>query len=526
MNPGTKSRFSFYGFGHCYVIIVLSLSLHRKLGVAADKCSDVSSGIEIKANWWSIRPYAIKTTEGNYTNMEGLFPKLFKALENQTGIKIKYGEQYSTYSNLSKSVGEDNQTLFFPVIRKEEYSDACYITVVETHGPAYFIHIEEIIPLRLLGKGLLQGWQVIALTIVLAAISGIFIWIMDRNSNPQDFPPGFIPGVWQGFWWAFVTMTTVGYGDTAPRSIPARLYSILWMIIGMIAFSVLTANITSSLSQRTFDAEEKLFGKKVGVLAGTMDATAALVENANVLGYNSVKELLSSMKAGNVDGILMERYIAGAYYNIYKEQGLELGTTLKFPYHIGLQVPNSIPGLDCQMFTKCVQEILNEDQIATKFLTDLSKEWRSFSNSDSTSLFEDESFFYILIAFFFALCGAGGLWHYFVFLPQQKQEKESAEANLEAGNNVNEEEQKIILIKKELEMFCQECREKVETLVTEHPDRNFHESAFPFHLGLPIGTQHLKRLSSNALSQLKNVPGNAVDQIPGFIGRRKQGRVI
>ena len=56
------------------------------------------------------------------------------------------------------------------------------------------------------------------------------------------------------------------YGDTAPRSIPARLYSILWMIIGMIAFSVLTANITSSLSHQTFDAEERLFGKKVGWL--------------------------------------------------------------------------------------------------------------------------------------------------------------------------------------------------------------------------------------------------------------------
>jgi hypothetical protein len=55
------------------------------------------------------------------------------------------------------------------------------------------------------------------------------------------------------------------YGDTAPRSVPARLYSILWMIIGMIAFSVLTANITSSLSQKSFDSEEKMFGKRVRV---------------------------------------------------------------------------------------------------------------------------------------------------------------------------------------------------------------------------------------------------------------------
>jgi hypothetical protein len=37
------------------------------------------------------------------------------------------------------------------------------------------------------------------------------------------------------------------------------------MIIGMIAFSVLTANITSSLSQKSFDSEEKMFGKRVRV---------------------------------------------------------------------------------------------------------------------------------------------------------------------------------------------------------------------------------------------------------------------
>lgn len=52
------------------------------------------------------------------------------------------------------------------------------------------------------------------------------------------------------------------YGDTAPKSIPARLYSILWMLLGMVAFSVLTANFTSSLN---YEIEEdlNLFGKTV-----------------------------------------------------------------------------------------------------------------------------------------------------------------------------------------------------------------------------------------------------------------------
>ena len=52
------------------------------------------------------------------------------------------------------------------------------------------------------------------------------------------------------------------YGDTAPKSVPARLYSILWMLLGMVAFSVLTANFTSSLTHE-IEEDLTLFGKKV-----------------------------------------------------------------------------------------------------------------------------------------------------------------------------------------------------------------------------------------------------------------------
>lgn len=68
--------------------------------------------------------------------------------------------------------------------------------------------------------------------------------------------------------WSFVVDFVVtfrcSYGDTAPKSIPARLYSVLWMLLGMVAFSVLTANFTSSLNYEIAE-DLSLFGKKVGV---------------------------------------------------------------------------------------------------------------------------------------------------------------------------------------------------------------------------------------------------------------------
>ena len=38
-----------------------------------------------------------------------------------------------------------------------------------------------------------------------------FIYLKDTRSNNQHFPTSFIHGAWEGVWWAFVSMTTVGY---------------------------------------------------------------------------------------------------------------------------------------------------------------------------------------------------------------------------------------------------------------------------------------------------------------------------
>ena len=109
----------------------------------------------------------------------GIFPKLLNSLSNRTGMKVHYNQPMSNYINFTSVINsKSNNTVYFPVTKEEDTDDSCFIPVLKTNGPAYIIHIEEIMPLTLLGKGLLQGWQIIALTLVLAAISGIFMWLM------------------------------------------------------------------------------------------------------------------------------------------------------------------------------------------------------------------------------------------------------------------------------------------------------------------------------------------------------------
>lgn len=50
---------------------------------------------------------------------------------------------------------------------------------------------------------------------------------------------------WNGIWWAWQTVTTVGYGDIIPTSVPGRLLAILMMLMGIALISLLTANFSA-----------------------------------------------------------------------------------------------------------------------------------------------------------------------------------------------------------------------------------------------------------------------------------------
>lgn len=48
-----------------------------------------------------------------------------------------------------------------------------------------------------------------------------------------------------GVWWAWVTVSTVGYGDITPKTGPGRLFGGVLILIGMGLFSIITANFAA-----------------------------------------------------------------------------------------------------------------------------------------------------------------------------------------------------------------------------------------------------------------------------------------
>ena len=100
----------------------------------------------------------------------------------------------------------------------------------------------------ILSKNQLGVTLLVSLFIIIA--SGILIAGLDPA----------IDNIWDGFWWAWVTVTTVGYGDIVPSSAPGKIFGGLLILFGLGLFSLITASFSAFLL--TKDEEEIIRDEK------------------------------------------------------------------------------------------------------------------------------------------------------------------------------------------------------------------------------------------------------------------------
>jgi voltage-gated potassium channel len=59
-------------------------------------------------------------------------------------------------------------------------------------------------------------------------------------------------------YWAIVTMTTVGYGDIAPQTVPGRLLASLLMILGYGVIAVPTGIVSVELADASHQLQQRM----------------------------------------------------------------------------------------------------------------------------------------------------------------------------------------------------------------------------------------------------------------------------
>ncbi len=107
-----------------------------------------------------------------------------------------------------------------------------------------------------------QGSLLFALGALIA--SAVVITFAERGSG------GSIDGFDTGVWWAFTTVTTVGYGDTYPVTLIGRGVATFLMLIGIGLFGVLTANVAAYFVETAQDQSDDPAPDPIGEVLGEL----------------------------------------------------------------------------------------------------------------------------------------------------------------------------------------------------------------------------------------------------------------
>jgi polar amino acid transport system substrate-binding protein len=192
-------------------------------------------------------PFVIKTADQDF---EGLSIDLWESIAKSANIQFRYALQSDPISIMKKLEYREIDLTINPMdvndLRVEKF-DMTQPFSISSIGVAIPYLDRSTLGVFLRNIFSIAFLEIILLLIFVIFIFGFFLWLAERKHNKYQFRPGLL-GLFDGLWWSAVTMTTVGYGDKAPKTNHGKAIAIIWMFTAVIIISSFTAGIASTLT--------------------------------------------------------------------------------------------------------------------------------------------------------------------------------------------------------------------------------------------------------------------------------------
>jgi ABC-type amino acid transport substrate-binding protein len=264
-------------------------------------------------------PFAIKREDGHW---EGMTIDLWRNISDTAGIDYEFrelslDELLGALDDATIDVGLGAITVTSPRERLFDFSHPFFSTgtgvaVLERGGGGWRGFLMRLVSgdfLRALGT----------LTGVLL-VAGCLVWLLERRRNAEQFGGSRAEGIGSGFWWAAVTMTTVGYGDKAPRTGGGRLVALVWMFFSVIAISGFTAHIASTLTVSRLESivRDASDLRKVRVMSIPGTTSSSYLEDRGIsfTQVASPAAALGALARGQADAVVYDAPILEYLVNV------------------------------------------------------------------------------------------------------------------------------------------------------------------------------------------------------------------
>lgn len=400
----------------------------------------------IYTNYWSTPPYLKVNQEDN--TMDGIFSHIVTdMIYTACGECLAYGsteiditsngnKQPSAKESLVDVLGDihDVAQISFPIYGNKYVTRFggvhAYVNLVESPGLAFVAakRIPGAAATNMI-NAVFSCFPLVILSACMSFISGFIIWLLDTKNNPGEFPTSFPKGVGEGFWWSFISMTTVGYGDRSPRSVPARMFGIAWTLTGLVIISILVSAIASALTSVTVKYPVILYSSKVGAIQNSTEHRIGILKNARVNeenNYKNLEQIRTALENGEIEGALIDTYVAAEHKDELFNDKIYVKEILDRPFGYGVV----LSGVAVNVEQRCRDYINQHKSYIFHMIPNSTKTLDPAPPDESvelsTDLFDGSSeMFLIALA---SLCGmlgfaviAGITYHYLIFIPHQRR---------------------------------------------------------------------------------------------------------
>jgi ABC-type amino acid transport substrate-binding protein len=263
-------------------------------------------------------PYSTKNELGEW---HGIGPDLWEEVAKKLGIKFQYEE--CLQSEMHQKLKDKEIDMILVTGQSADFLKTEVFTqpYVYSHGSAVIGHLSVLSSIENIINHLVQSGMfliVLSMFLTMFIISLVLVYFEGRHGE------GHFEGSWlkrfaSALWFTAVTMTSVGYGDSAKLSFVGRTITFLWMMMGILFIALFTGSVVSSLTTAELNSSlvrlEDLSHYRCGVFAGSKMDKVLLAKGIPARKYPTLMEGFGALQRGQITAFAVDAISANTIVN-------------------------------------------------------------------------------------------------------------------------------------------------------------------------------------------------------------------